>query len=363
MVYLNTGTYGLMPEPALRALVRATEALEQHGVAAPPDIGQAGEEARRRTADLIGGRPEEVAFTRNATDGINLVLAGLDWQPGDEVITGTEEHEALWHPLLGLSRKRGVRVVRVQPTPNASEMVERLDRAASRRTRLLAMSHVSCETGTRIAAGAACSWAAARGVRSLVDGAQSVGAVPVDVSEIGCDFLAGNGHKWLGGPKGFGFFWVRSDRVAELWPAHIGAGSLERADFHNAVAEPWSTAARFEYGTRPWALAVGFNAAISWLEQIGWARVQERIEAQTRALKSALAQLPGARVLTPSAFAESSGLVSVTLEGRDAGALCAGLAERGIHVRHVPRLNAVRASCAVFTNGEDLGRFVSALAG
>src|SRR5206468_3187325 len=102
VVYLNVGTYGIMPEPALADFQAMQAEFERRGVASDHTFGRKVEETRQRIGALIGASAEEVAFTRNATDGINLVLAGIDWQAGDEVITTDEEHEAMNHPLLYL---------------------------------------------------------------------------------------------------------------------------------------------------------------------------------------------------------------------------------------------------------------------
>src|SRR5436305_5947367 len=106
VVYLNVGTYGIMPEPALAEFLALQSEFERRGVASDHKFGRRSEETRQRIAALIGAAPEEIAFTRNATDGINLVLAGIDWQAGDEVITTDEEHEAMNHPLLYLHQRK-----------------------------------------------------------------------------------------------------------------------------------------------------------------------------------------------------------------------------------------------------------------
>jgi selenocysteine lyase/cysteine desulfurase len=118
-------------------------------------------------------------------------------------------------------------------------MLERCEAVASPRTRLVAFSHVTCETGTRMPVKAICAWAADRGYLSLVDGAQSLGVFATDVGELGCDFYTSNGHKWLSGPKGTGIFCAGPECLLDLCPAHVGAGSLERVDVDNDVADLW----------------------------------------------------------------------------------------------------------------------------
>src|SRR3970040_1855663 len=136
-----------MPEPALAAFQAIQAEFERRGVASDGTFHAKGDEATKRIAALLGAEADEIAITRNASDGINLVLAGIDWQPGDEVITTDEEHEAVMHPLMYLHKFRGINLIRVQVSPEAKVMVNRLSSAVTAKTRLVVMSLVTCETG------------------------------------------------------------------------------------------------------------------------------------------------------------------------------------------------------------------------
>jgi selenocysteine lyase/cysteine desulfurase len=362
VTYLNTGTYGLMPEPAVTAFLEVTREFETRGVACRADLGGKMNETRKRIAGLLGAEPGEIAFTRNATDGINLVLAGLPWQPGDEVITTDEEHEAMIHPLLYLQRERGLRVRTVSVSPCAEIMLARLEEALSPRTKLVAMSHVTCETGTRLPARQICAWAAQRGVLTLFDGAQALGALPINVHELGCDFYTSNGHKWLCGPKGTGIFYMRQSQASLLFLAHVGAGSLEKADRMAGIAEPWPDARRFEFGTRAWALYAGLGAALDWFEGLGWEAVYQRVADLAGYLKARVRQCPYFHLLSPEGQDESSGLTSFTVEGLNASDLGRLLRERwNMYVRVIPHYNALRISTAHFNDEEDINRLLNAL--
>jgi L-cysteine/cystine lyase len=362
VVYLNTGTYGLMPEPALASFLEMVAELERRGQAARGDIYPKINDTRQRIAGLLGADAKEIAFTRNATDGINLVLAGLDWRPGDEIITSEEEHPAISHPLVYLQRARGLRVKMVQMSPRAEVMLARLEAAVTPATRLIALSHVTCETGTRLPAWEISAWAAGRGLLTLFDGAQVLGAVPVNVRELGCDFYASNGHKWLGGPKGTGIFFCRGDRLDRLFMAHVGAGSLERGDLATGVAEPWREARRFEFGTRAFALYAGLGASLDWFEGLGWEKVYRRIAGLARYLKDRIQERPHLSLLTPEQEEDSSGLTSFAVAGRAAEEVSRLLKEKWrIQVRVVTHYNAIRISTAHFNSEEDLDRLSAAV--
>jgi selenocysteine lyase/cysteine desulfurase len=362
VTYLNTGTYGPMPAPALEAFTRAVAELERDGVACKRPLAQEADALRADLAALVAASPDEIAFTGNATDGINVILAGLSWEPGDEVITTDEEHEAMAHPLLYLQNMRGIRVRRVSVSHDPDTMIRRLAEARTAATRLIAFSHVTCETGTRLPATAMCSWATDHGIRSLLDTAQSLGAVSVDVGRIGCDFMAANGHKWLHGPTGTGFVYARSNYLPGLRLAYVGAGSLESADYSSGVCEPWTTGRRFEFGTRPWAQASGWAASLQWMQGQGMHAIRQHIEAVGAYAIDALRHVRGVRVLTPAEPCGRAGLISFAMEGQDAGELGRRLSlESAIVTRHVPHYNATRISVAQFTSPLHVDRLVRAL--
>jgi selenocysteine lyase/cysteine desulfurase len=362
VVYLNVGTYGLMPEPALKGFVQVLSDFEQTGVASSYNAHGKANQTRARIAALMNADPEEIAFTRNATDGIALVTAGMEWQAGDEVITTSQEHEAIQHPLLYLQRERGVRIRTVEVAPEAAVMLPRLEAVYSPRTRLVAMSHVTCETGTRLPAQEICAWAAERNVLSLMDGAQALGVFPLDMRAMGCDFYTSNGHKWMSGPKGTGIFYVRRDKVSCVRPAHVGAGTLEKADFVNGVCEPWMTAARFEFGTRAWALYAGLGESLDWFEKLGWSNVEQHVAGLAEYLRAGIVARPYLRLLTPRLWRDSSGLTSFVVEGRVAGEVSQILREKSrIFVRVIPHYNAIRIATAHFNCQADIDTLFATL--
>jgi selenocysteine lyase/cysteine desulfurase len=363
VVYLNVGTYGIMPQGALAEFQALQADFEARGVASAGKHGQKTEETRKRIAALIGAAgPEEIAFTRNATDGINLVLAGIDWQPGDEVITTDEEHEAMNHPLSYLHTHRGLNFKRLPVSPDADVMLARLNEAYSDKTRLVAMSFVTCETGTRLPAKAISQWAAEHHVLSLLDGAQVSGALKINVGDIGCDFYTSNGHKWLSGPKGTGFFYGRRDKLDQLSPAHVGAGSLEKVDVEAGFAEPFHTGQRFEFGTRAWPVTAGLGAALDWFEQLGWDNVYQHIEVLSNYLKARVQERPYLKLLTPLAFEQSSGLTSFVILDHQAQQIATTLREtKQIYTRVIPHFNALRIATAHFNSAHDIDVLMAAL--
>jgi selenocysteine lyase/cysteine desulfurase len=334
---------------------------ERSGVASRVGVDERERQARAKVAELIGASPDEVAFTRNTTDGINLAVWGLQWKEDDEAVSTLEEHEGMFHPLLWLQRTRGVTVRFVEVSPDPGRFLAALSAAVTPKTRLVALSHVSCETGIRLPVREACRWARERGITSLVDGAQALGAIPVDVRSIGCDCWAGSGHKWLCGPKGSGIFYATAETLARLAPAHVGAGTFRIADRSTGEVEPRVSGGRFEYGTRNHIVSIGLLASLRWFEALGWPGIHGHIAGMSTHLKERLRKTDGVRLLTPTEPGASSGLATFSSPGLDPQKLRKALGERHIHHRGIPHHDAIRISTAAFTSRDDIDALIAAL--
>ena len=342
MAYLNAGSVGPMPvaaRDAAQAELRAALDEGRGGRAQFERLLEMGDELRGRVAELFGCNPEEVALTGATTDGVNAVLGGLDLGPGDEVLTSDEEHPGLLAPLASVRERRGARL-RIVPFAQLPHEV----RPA---TRLVACSHVSWQTG-RVMDTAALAGA---GAPVLLDGAQGLGAVPVDVAQLGCDYYAASGQKWLCGPIGSGYLYVRGERIAGLHPAAPGYQSL--SDPVRALDLPLRDgAARFDGGLAPahhlaWALA-----ALDTLGAHGMAALLERGPTLAARLAHLLAST-GLRVAPRGA----STLVS--WEAVDPEAESARLLAAGFLVRHLPETPYVRASVGAWTSEDEIERLVA----
>jgi selenocysteine lyase/cysteine desulfurase len=344
VAYLNAGSVGPVPEKAVRAAeAELQDALEQGrgGKAQFERATELADGVRRRVAGLMGCDAGEVALTGATTDGVNAVLGGLELGTGDEVLTSDEEHPGVLAPL-GLARERRGIEVRLAP-------FEELAGEVGPQTRLVVCSHVSWLTG-RVAdtdALAAC------GVPVLLDGAQGLGAVETDVRDLGCDYYAASGQKWLCGPIGTGYLYVRADRIEELYP--IAAGYLTVSDPLRSLELPLREgAARFDGGfpsppTTAWVLA-----ALDVLGEDGFDSLQERAVGLAAALAGKLADA-GATVAPrgPSTL--------VSWESADNEAESQRLLDERLLVRHLPGTPYVRASVGGWTSEEELERLVAAV--
>ncbi len=340
--YLNAGSVGPTPRAGVDAAIEELQAQGDGslaGTALYEHMVELARKLRARAAELLGAAAEDVALTGATTDGVNAVVGGLELGPGDEVLTSDEEHPGLLAPL-GVARER--RGISVRTVP-----FEEVAHSVGPATTLIACSHVSWHTG-RIADVAAL---AAAEPPVLLDGAQGLGAIPVDVGELGCDFYAASGQKWLCGPIGSGYLYVRPDRVDELSPISPGYGSLE--DPKRALeSDLRDGAARFDGGLptiqhSAWALA-----AMDALAEAGWEYVHTRGPELAAGFAAALAD----RGLTVAPRGRST---LVSWETADPEAEAKRLGEEGFVIRHLPGTPYVRASVGAWSTEEELQRLAT----
>jgi selenocysteine lyase/cysteine desulfurase len=306
--------------------------------------------AREAAAQLVNADPANIALTQSTTHGMNLGTFALDWREGDEVVSSRSEHPGCLVPLHALERRQGVRLKLVEPpiTP------EKVEEEMTWRTRLVALSHVDWTTGEVLPLREICALARDRGALTLVDGAQSVGNVPVNVPATGADMYAFTGHKWLLGPEGMGALHVRPG--CDVGSTSLGYASLSDPTEFRAEGGYWGYvydgARRFEASTMSPALAAGFaqaaNAAYERGEE-GFAEIQRRAELLTGLLEG----LP--RVTLRSSSPASSGLVSFQIGGVAAKEAAEKLLIKKLVVRFIPEpYPCVRASTHLFNTEEEL---------
>lgn len=353
-VYLQTGSYGIMAAPVAEKVCEFITQFDTEGWASLHLLQERLVGVREQVARLLGATADEIAFTDNVTHGVNLVFSGLEWEAGDEVIISEEEHPALLFPSYYLADRVGVQVRRFKVSADPEVVIGDLRRLVTNRTRLIATSHVSCLTGVRLPVRDICNFASERGVLTLLDGAQSVGVFPVDVSAIGCDFYAGNGHKWLNGPKGTGIFFARAERIDELRPIHIGNG-IAKYPMPDGRIVLETNYKRFEYGTRHLGSFLGLGPALDWLESWGLENLEQHRRELTDYVKELVLERPNFRLHTPRSWNESSAMTSFTVKGVDGVDLREWLRwERKILTRRVLEISGLRVSTDYFNTKEDL---------
>jgi L-cysteine/cystine lyase len=351
--YLNTGGCGPLTRAAADALAGwAAEAMARgRGSLAGFGRTEAASVALRAGLGRLLGDPdgERIALTGNTTDGLNRVAWGIDWRPGDEIVTPALEYPGTLVLLANVARRHGATLRTIDPEGTEEDLEAAVAAAAGPRTRLVVLSHVSWSTGAVLDVAVV-----------AVDAAQSAGAIPLDAAALGADAVAFPAHKWLLGPEGLGGLWVAPDALGTLDLAFTGfeTGRDHAAD-GGLTLHPG--ARRYEAATLPAALLPAWRASLAWMErEVGWQRVFAGTAAAQAAGRAALAAIPGVRVLTPPG--PQAGLVSFTVDGRDPEDVARRLAADGVIVRWMRRPAVLRASLGFFTDDDDVRRLAGALA-
>ncbi len=314
--------------------------------------------ARRSAARLVGADEAEICLTRNTSHGLNIVAAGLPWRPGDNVVTAQTEFPANVYPWKNLARK-GV-TVRFAPARDNRVLVDDVAALMDDRTRLVAISFVEFATGYRNDLVALADLCHARGALLCVDGIQGVGALPLDVGQVPLDFLAIGGPKWLMGPIGTGFLYVRRQHIPTLDMAMAGWMGTTDIHEHFRYDLPWrDDARRFEEGSLNVVGAAGLDAAIKLLLSVGIETIEERIMALTDRLIEGLRER-GYQVITPIAHRhERSGIISFQHSRHDPAQLEQRLTEANVVISR--RGAFIRASPHFYNDEEDIDRLLLAL--
>ncbi|QDU81661.1 Cysteine desulfurase [Polystyrenella longa] len=315
------------------------------------------EEVRNLGATLLGAKTEEIALVHNTTEGINFVVEGFPWKEGDNVVTLSGEFPTNYIPWRELKAK-GVEL-RVVPTDRGRVSLSEIAEAFDDRTRLLTLSWVNYVSGWRHDLKAISDLTHSRNAYLMVDAIQGLGVLPIDVESMGIDFLSADGHKWLLGPEGAGFFYVKQDLLNLLRPIMTGWNSVEETwSFDKLDRELKQNASRYEGGTANHGLITALGESLKLLLDIGVDNIEQRLLALNEQIRCRLEQI-GGEVLSPRKFENRSGIVSVRFDQVDASAIQRACREQGVLVNS--RGGAIRISPHLYTNGEEIDRLIDAI--
>lgn len=362
-LYLNTGTFGPLPTCVIQAMQQQLQGEYEQG-----RLGESVWEAmaaiyadaRKSVARLLNADVSEIALTDNTGEGMNIISHGINWHEGDEVITTNHEHISALAPLYQLRDRYGIVIRTADIGPVADQPVlKAISDLVTSRTRLISLSHVTWTTGTLLNISEVGYMGREYGVPVLIDGAQSAGAIPVDVKALGIDFYAIPMQKWLCGPDGTGALYVRREALNHVTSTYVGYYSTKHEEGIEWELE--EGAQRFELGGRQVAALAGQAAVLQWLENtVGYDWLFQRIAALHTYAWNALKSVPGLTMLTPTAGA--SGLIAFTLDGRDDTEVVKQLREKhNIFIRNIPSMKSLRISTGFYNTEDEIDCVVEAL--
>lgn len=363
----NSGGVGPISAPVYEAMDRLARLMLEYGGFDRdyrPAAEATAEESRRSYAAELGAGPDEIALMRSVSECLSLVQTGLNLGEGDEVITGDEEHPSGVLPWICAREARGVVLKKVSVRHGPEATLAGFRDAISPRTRLIAISHVTTETGIRLPVHEICRMARERGVLTALDGAQAAGQIPLDLPKLGCDFYVFPTFKWLLGPRGGAIFYLRREAQAQVAQPGAGASSVTAWDLESLTATFKTDAGRFEIGASNLEIYAGALAALRFAQQTGIEFIEGRNLELAAQLKERLKQTLGARVLTPMDPAESAGIVTFSLNGV-AGTEVAARLDRQANVQCRPALKgqAVRLSAHYYADQSEIDLVAATVAG
>ena len=370
IIHFNNAGASLMPKPVFAALQRVLEDENRLG----------GYEAERRAQPdiqgfyaafgaLLNADPDEIAYVENATRAWDMVFYGLRLGKGDRVITHSSEYASNYLALLQQSRRLGFEIDLVPSDRFGQIDLEQLEAMLTPQTKLIAITHVPTQGGLVNPAAAVGELAQKHGIAYLLDACQSVGQIDVDVAQIGCDFLSGTGRKFLRGPRGTGFLYVRRSMLERIDPPFVDLLSAKWTA-HNSY-EFAAGAKRFENWESNVAGRVALGEAVRYAKAIGLNHIETRVAKLADVLREALSDIKGVQVRDLGQT--KCGIVTFTKEGRDPQFIEERLREKGINVsvalitsarldleaRNLSSL--VRASVHYFNTEDEISRFVQAV--
>jgi isopenicillin-N epimerase len=359
ITYCNTGTLGAMPRDVLNAQTEGLVRLETElpdwpyytPIGAPLTGYQKREDIRADIGNFIGAEMDEIALTQNATMGMNFLSNGMTYKAGDEILTTDQEHGGGVGAFRLMAKRHGAVVREIDldaAVANGHEgVLQAFADAITPKTKVMMFSQVTSSFGYKLPAKELCALARSKGIFSIVDGAQVVGQLPVNVKDLDCDAYVTSPHKWLLAPKGTGILYIRREKQDEIWST-LGSYNYDNYD---------DGAFRFmQYGTGSPAVIYGLKAALDFNRKIGIDRIARWNFSLTQALQDGLRDIPNARNYSGSKPELWAGATTFGLNNRSAAELQDALWAAKIRVRAQGKHQRVRLSAHLCVNPDDIAR-------
>lgn len=357
-VYFNNGTFGPSPTPVIDTIKQYLDETNTTG-----EYGHTNE-ARKVLAAFVGVKPDELSLTHNTTEGINIVTWGLPLKAGDEVIITLHEHVGNALPWLNRAKLNGIVLKPFEPAATADENLARIKALTTAKTRVVAIPHITCTTGQVMPVKEVAGWARPKGIFTAIDGAHGVGTFDLDLKALGCDFYSTSCHKWMLGPNGTGFLYVRQELLDTVQAYQVGAYSDTGWDLYANPPKMDAyvpTAHRFDYGSQSTPLYMGAAAAADFHTSVGKQKVEERVRGLNDLLYEGLAAMKQKLdLLTPQEPQSRLCMVTFKPKKMDYREFNGLAARGGFRLRVVPesRLDAIRVSTHIYNSKEEVEKLI-----
>ncbi len=353
--YLNNGTMGVSPYSVLDAVYQKAMAINTKGI-----YGGSDHEALDAIARFVGANSDEIAFTHNVTEGNNIVAQGLPFNKGDEVIISSHEHVGGALPWLNRAKHDGIVLKVINLGATADETLAIIEGAITKKTKAFALPHIPCTIGQVLPAKQIAALAKSKNIYSFFDGAHGPGMLNLDLHDIDCDFYSSCCHKWMLGPKGTGFLYVKKSALDVLKPIMVGAYSDSGWDMlsNPPMMKGYSPSAhRFCYGTQSAELYEGIIAAIKFHETIGKQIIEDRVKYLTSMLRDGLKTLGNnVELVTPEEPISRGAVTAFRLKNMTMQKFQEMALKENFTIRTVPEnnLNVIRLSTHIYNQPDEI---------
>lgn len=357
-IWMNNGTVGPSPYVVQEAMFAKEADVNAHG-----EYGGY-ETVRKKLGKLVNCSEEEISLTMNVTNGINIIAQGIRLKRGDEVILTTHEHIGNAVPWLARAKRDGIVIKFAEMGKDANEMLNKINDKISSKTRVIAVPHQTCTQGQVLPGKEISKLGHDKGLWVMLDAAHPVGEFNVDVKDLDCDFYVSCGHKWMMGPKGTGFLYMKKSMYDVVDPIFVGAGGVTDWNYASGIDKYVDTGHRYDYTTRSAALYVGLEAAADFLMNIGMENIGKRGKLLSTHLMNGIKDIPNVEMLTPFEDKSRASLVGFRLKNIEYSKLQGWLMENyKIRVRGVPEsnLNSLRISTHIYNDFDDVNKLIEAV--
>lgn len=365
-IYVNWGGGGPSSKSILREMNKFTKRDLELGSFHPTirnETTAALQRTRESCAKLIGADTSEIALTNNTTVGINIAAAGLTWGAGDEVLVSDLEHPGGYLPWLVWRKRYPIKVKLFKTGQNDDQLLRNLEKAITPKTRVVCVSHISWLNGRRLPLESIGQICVSAGALLIVDGAQSVGHIPVKVKDTGVDVYTISGQKWLMGPDGTGAVYIRRGAGKKIQLSSASFRSAQKKRLKTLSFTPEPSAMRYEVGTLNTTGFLGFRAAVEHFKRTGPVSIEKRILSLANRLTSQIRGLKNVEVITPEGEAQS-GLVSFRIKNVEAQSVVDRLYRKHQIILRavVTEPPAVRVSIHYLNTEEEMDSIANAIA-
>jgi L-cysteine/cystine lyase len=360
-VFLNAGSFGPIPQRTMDAIQEYMQLEFEQGRSFQREA-ETKTTAREAAAAAFNTPVKTVALTRHTTDGMNIGIMGLNWEPGDELIITDTEHPGGQYPSYVVARRFGVQMRRVNLGDGTGDVVGAVEAAITPKTRMIVTSHLTWNTGSVLPVQEIQELANKHNLILVCDAAQSAGSIPANLGEMGIDVYATPGQKWLCGPEGTGATFISERGIERLNQTVVGGSSMQYGAIEHlgGYVLPNPGANRFEVAGVNQPAIAGYTSSVSWISQeLGMEWVHQRISELGQYAWDKLANIDGVTVLTPKD--RMAGLVSFTVEGVEPPALVERLAQDKVIIRNIGFPVCSRLSASFYNTEEDIDQAASAI--